>query len=62
MVVELFPDCPQLPGVRAKGVNVVMGSMEEESILRRAGVEGAGRFLAFAHNDILNINADGTAF
>jgi len=57
VVVELFPECPQLPGVREKGVGVVMGSMEEEAVLRRAGVAGARRLLAFAQNDILNINA-----
>jgi voltage-gated potassium channel Kch len=57
VVVELFPDCPQLPGVREKGVGVVMGSMEEEAVLRRAGAAGAKRFLAFANDDILNINA-----
>ena len=61
VVVELYPDCPQLPGVREKGVGVVMGSMEEEAVLRRAGVAGARRFLALAKDDILNINAATTA-
>ncbi|MHC4598180.1 MAG: NAD-binding protein [Planctomycetota bacterium] len=61
VVVELYPECPQLPGVRERGVGVVMGSMEEEAVLRRAGVAGARRFLALANDDILNINAATTA-
>jgi hypothetical protein len=43
--------------VRALGVGVVFGSMTEPSALRRAGVEGARRFLALANDDILNLNA-----
>jgi Trk K+ transport system NAD-binding subunit len=56
-VVELFKDNPLLPRVIARGVGVVMGSMDEEVVLRRAGLAGARRFLALANDDILNINA-----
>ncbi|MHC4777289.1 MAG: NAD-binding protein [Planctomycetota bacterium] len=61
VVVELFPDCPQLPGVIDLGVGVVMGSMEEEAVLKKAGGRGARNFLALSHDDILNINAVTTA-
>lgn len=61
LVVELFRDCPQLPRIRELGIAVVFGSMTDEATLQRAGVEGASRFLAFANDDILNINAATTA-
>jgi hypothetical protein len=61
VVVELFPECPQLPAIREMGVGVVLGSMTEEPALLRAGVEHARRFLALSSDDILNINAAAAA-
>ena len=57
IVIERDPKNANLDGLRALGVRIVIGDGAQESTLRRARAHRARWFLAFAGDDIANVNA-----